>query len=366
MKIKLTKLPKSEVQLDVVFDEKEFAAYHDKGFKHVQGMVEIDGFRKGNAPETIIVQKYGEMVILEEMANYALRDAYVEAVKEHKLIPVADPKVTINKIAKDNPLELTLIVPVLPEVTLPKYKKIAEEKAKEHVVEDVSDKDIEDVIEELRKGRVHQHDHDHNHEGHDHHDHEGHDHNHDHEHTPAEGEKKDVPLPEVNDAFAQSFGPEFTSVTDLKKKIGENLKLEKEQKTREKRRTAIVDALIAETKADLPDAMVEQELDRMFAQFKHDITRFGGTFEDYMKHAGKTEEEIRTTWKDDAVKRSMSQLVLAEIARAEKIVPTDEEIETELVRLLATVQDADEERARAYLYQALSNEKVLAFLEESK
>lgn len=358
MKIKLTKLPKSEVQLDVVFDEKEFAAYHDKGFKIVQGMVEVDGFRKGNAPENIITQKYGSMIVLEEMANLALRDAYVEAVKEHKLVPIADPKVTITKLAEGNPLELTLIVPVLPEVSLPSYKKLAEEKAKEHVVEEVTDKDIDDVVEELRKGRVHQH-------AHDHHDHEGHDHDHAHDHEGHEHKEGDAPaeLPEVDDAFAQSFGPEFTSVSDLKKKIGENLKLEKEQKTREKRRTAIVDALIAETKADLPEAMIEQELDRMFAQFKHDITRFGGTFEDYMKHAGKTEEEIRGSWRDDAVKRSMSQLVLAEIARAEKIVPTDEEIETELVRLLATVQDADEERARAYLYQALSNEKVLAFLE---
>jgi trigger factor len=362
MKIKLTKLPKSEVELQVVVDEKAFAAYHDKGFKAVQNMVEIDGFRKGNASEDAIVKKYGEMIILEEMANIALRDAYVEAVKEHKLVPVADPKITITKLAKDNPLELTMVVPVMPEVELPKYKKLAEAKAKEHVVEEVTDKDIDDVVEELRKGRVaqHSHDHDHSHEGHDHdgHDHEAHEH---HEHETPEG--KSPTLPEVNDEFAQSFGGDFKTVVELKAKIAENLKLEKEQKTREKRRMAIMEELIKETKADLPEAMVEMELDRMLMQMKSDVTRFGGTWDDYLKHSNKTEAELKTTWRDDAHKRSMSQLILAEIARAEKIVPTDEEIETELVRLLATVQDADEERARAYLYQALSNEKVLAFLE---
>jgi FKBP-type peptidyl-prolyl cis-trans isomerase (trigger factor) len=72
---------------------------------------------------------------------------------------------------------------------------------------------------------------------------------------------------------------------------------------------------------------------------------------------------LKNTWKNDALKRTLSQLILAEIALSEKIAPTDEEIETELVRLLATVQDADEERARAYLHQVLTNEKVLAFLE---
>jgi FKBP-type peptidyl-prolyl cis-trans isomerase (trigger factor) len=83
-------------------------------------------------------------------------------------------------------------------------------------------------------------------------------------------------------------------------------------------------------------------------------------------HTKKTEDEIKADWKNDAVKRAMSQLILHKIAQAEKLSATDEEIEVELVRVLATVQDADEERAKAYLYQALTNEKVLKFLEESK
>ena len=80
MKINVKKLPKSVAELTIVVDEKEFETYHDKGFKRVQEMVEVDGFRKGNAPEDVIVKKYGEMVILEEMANIALRDAYVKVI----------------------------------------------------------------------------------------------------------------------------------------------------------------------------------------------------------------------------------------------------------------------------------------------
>jgi FKBP-type peptidyl-prolyl cis-trans isomerase (trigger factor) len=346
MKIKFTKLPKSEVQLDITFDEKAFEAYHERGVKGVQQMVEIDGFRKGNASEDAIVKKYGDMIILEEMANIAMRDAYVEAVKEHKFQPVADPKVTINKLAKGNPLELTMVVPVIPEVTLPSYKKLAKDVTVDEKIE-VTDKDIDDVIEELRKGRAHEHAH-------------AHDPNHEHK----EGEEHNHPLPELNDEFAQSFGPDFKTITDLRSKVGDNMKLEKEQKLKEKRRTAIMEKLIAETKTELPEAIIETELENMLSQMKGDITRYGGTWEEYLTHSKKTEDEIKASWRDDAVKRSMSQIILHKIADAEKLQATNEEIEVELVRLLASMQDVDEQRAKSYLYQALTNEKVLKFLEE--
>ncbi|MCF7844176.1 hypothetical protein K9M47_04815, partial [Candidatus Gracilibacteria bacterium] len=151
-----------------------------------------------------------------------------------------------------------------------------------------------------------------------------------------------------------------------KAKVGENLKLEKEQKLREKRRSAIMEKLIAETKADIPDVIVEGELANMLNQMKQDITRFGGTWEDYLTHSKKTEEQLKIDWRNDAEKRAMSQILLHKIAQVEKLTATDEEVEVELVRILATMQDADENRAKAYLYQALTNEKVLKFLEDTK
>lgn len=352
MKINVNKLPKSEVELSIVVDETELESYHQKGFKRVQEMVEIDGFRKGNAPEDMIVKKYGDMIILEEMANLALRDAYIKAIEEHKLTPITEPKVTITKLAKGNPLELAIKVTLMPDVELPAYKKLAKEAAKGDEKIEVTDEDISTVIEELRKGRATQHAHEH--EEYDHSDP-----NHTHEVKPED-------LPPLDDAFAQSFGSDFKTFDDLKTKVGENLKLEKEQKAREMRRTAIMDKLIGETKVDLPDALVEGELANMLAQFRADITRFGGTWEEYLAHVKKTEDDIKSEWRKDAEKRAISQLVLHKIAEAEKLQASDEEIEVELVRLLAQVQDADEDRAKGYLYQALTNEKVLKFLEESK
>ncbi|MFA6608522.1 MAG: trigger factor [Candidatus Paceibacterota bacterium] len=349
MKIEKKNLPKSEVEFKIVVDEKELEAYHAQGLSTIQQVVEVDGFRKGNAPEDLIVKKYGDMIILEEMANFALRDAYTKAIDEHKITPISQPAVTITKLAKGNPLELTITVPVMPEVTLPKYKEIAKGVVKADIEKvEVTDKDIDDVIEELRKGRATQHTHEHGE-------------NCDHEHE--EETKEEAVLPEINDEFARSFGDNFKSLVDLRAKVGENLKLEKEQKLREKRRGAIMEKLIAESKADLPDVIVESELNTMLAQMKQDITRFGGTWEEYLSHSNKTEDEIKSDWKNDAVKRAMSQLILHKIAEVEKLTPTPEEVEVQLVHLLSSVQDADEERAKSYLYQALTNENVLKFLE---
>ncbi len=389
MKIEKKDLPKGLVEFKVVVDVEEFEAYHTKAFAVIQQSVEVDGFRKGNAPEALVVKKYGDMIILEEMANLALRSAYVKAIEEHKINPISEPQITITKIAKGNPLELTITVPVMPEFTLPTYKKIAKEVVNDGEKIEVTDKDIEDVLEELRKGRAKEREHIHHDrhssdeatKGYSEHSHEGHDHashNHSHAHNEVKEEenlpreagseigKSEVVFPELNDDFAKSFGDSFTNLADLKSKVAENLKLEKEQKLREKRRSAIMEKLVAETKADLPDVLVEGELNNMLHQMKGDITRFGGTWEEYLTHTKKTEDEIKKDWVDDAHKRAMSQLILHKIGQAEKLTATEEEVEVELVRLLATVQDADEERAKAYLYQALTNDKVLKFLEESK
>lgn len=370
MKIEKKDLPKSEVEFKIIVDEKEFETYHAKGLSTIQAVTEVDGFRKGNAPEDLIVKKYGDMIILEEMANICLREAYMKAIEEHKITPISEPTVTITKLAKGNPLELTITVPVMPEVALPSYKKIAKEVMSDDQKVEVTDKDIEDVLEELRKGRATEHTHEHG---------EDCDHPTSPEGSAGQGEeekqeagsgkqevKSEVKLPELNDEFAQSFGENFKTLSDLKSKVGENLKLEKEQKLREKRRSAIMEKLIAETKADLPDAIVESELNVMIAQMKQDVTRYGGTWEEYLAHSKKTEEQMKSDWRNDAIKRAMSQLILHKIAEAEKLHPTPEDVEVQLVHLMAQIQDADEERAKSYLYQTLTNENVLKFLEETK
>ncbi len=345
MQIEIKKLEKSEVEVNASLDAVSFMKYWDRAMKKASEMVELDGFRKGHAPEHLILAKFGDMIVLEEMANLALRDVYAEAIKNHGLSPVGEPKVTIKKIAKDNPLLLSIVVPVLPEVTLPDYKALAKEEKKEESV-DPTEEEVENVLKELQKGKSIK--------PHDHSAHVGHDHSHD--------EVPETELVPIDDTFAQSFGDTFKNLEGLKLKVKENLGLEKKQKLEEKNRQAVMERLVKESKADIPDALVHDELDRMVTQMKADVTRFGGTWEEYLTHTKKTEEEMKEEWKEDAGKRVLSQLVLAKIAEVEKLIATEEEIEVELIRLLAQVQDADPQRAKDYLRQALSNDKVLRFL----
>jgi trigger factor len=374
MQIEIKKLEKSEVEVNVTVETASFMVYWPKALKKVAEFVEIDGFRKGHVPENMILAKFGDMIVLEEMANLALRDIYAEAIKNHKLSPVGEPKVTIKKIAKDNPLELAIVVPVLPEMMLPDYKALAKEAKKDEDTTPTAE-EIENVLKELQKGRSAQgksgevasevsevHDHA-GHDHHDGHDHAGHDHaEHAHEAAKKEGAKEAALVP-LDDTFAQSFGDTFKTLEDLKEKVKENLGLEKKQKLEEKQRQAIIERLIKEVDGtEIPEVLIADEIQRMLTQMKADVTRFGGTWEEYLSYAKKTEDEMRVEWKDDARKRVLSQFVLAKIAEAEKLIATEEEIEVELVRLLAQVQDADPERAKDYLRQALSNDKVFRFL----
>jgi len=76
MKTKFEKLENSEAKLIVSLEKDEFEKYHDKALKTIQEVVVIDGFRKGNAPENLIIEKYGEMMLLEEMAHLVINIKY--------------------------------------------------------------------------------------------------------------------------------------------------------------------------------------------------------------------------------------------------------------------------------------------------
>jgi FKBP-type peptidyl-prolyl cis-trans isomerase (trigger factor) len=245
--------------------------------------VEIDGFRKGHAPENMITAKYGEMIIMEEMANLAINETYLSNIlKENenrvdndKVFPIDQPKIIITKLGKGSEFEYTATFAVLPKVSLPDYKKISKAEI-ENVLnsdegkrdaESVTDKDVEEVLQNLAKARTpHSHMHA---DGTVHH--ESHDHTDDTENN-LENKEEDVKL---DDTFAQSFGPDFKSIEDLRNKVKENLKLEKESKMIERKRTAILEKLLLESTCDVPEILITSETEKMLAQMRGDIEKFG-------------------------------------------------------------------------------------------
>ena len=384
MKIKFEKLENGEVKMVVSLENAEFEKYRQAGLKKVREFVEIDGFRKGNAPENLITEKYGEMVILEEMAHLVINETFYSSIlkenenkkDEDKIIPVSEPKISIAKIGQGSDFEYNAIFAVLPKIDLVDYKKLAKEendkiekgefdelkkKNDQAVKEDilnVSDSEVDEVVESLRKAR--------NTGGHVHED--GTVHEHSHDDSEGKEDKKDEKaekeeLPEINDEFAQSFGEQFKTLEDLRAKIKENLVLEKKSKLQEKKRTSILERLVRETKTSLPDALISDELERMKLQTKADVERFGSKWEDYLTHLKKTEEDLKNEWKDIAYKRVMSQLLINEIAKKEKIETSKEEIDVEALKIMTQMPEANENNVRGYVQQILINEKVMKMLD---
>jgi len=133
----------------------------------------------------------------------------------------------------------------------------------------------------------------------------------------------------------------------------------------EKLRLKIVDSIVDAAKIDLPEIMIESEVNRTEAQFKSDVERMGVKLDDYLKHAKKSIEEIRKEWRPQAEKKAKLQLILDAIAKAENIKPSPEEIATEVKHILEQYKDADRERVTIYAETVLTNEKVFEFLEQS-
>jgi len=316
--IKIKKLDKSQVEITGSVDTPEFSVFKKQAIQNINDEISIDGFRKGKVPEHIIVARVGEMAILEEMAELAISKAYPQIVIKEEIDALGRPEVSITKLALDNPLEFKIITAVSPEIKLADYKKIAKElNSKPEETFEVTEKEIDEAIEKIKKSHT---------------DHEGHDHD----------------SPEARE--------------QLKKYLLEDKKVQAE----EKRRIALSDEILKDTEVDIPELLVSSETKRIELQFTDDISRMGVKLDDYLKHAKKTIEEIRLEWRPHAEKKAKLQLILNEIIKKEKIEVEDKEIEEEVKHILDHYKDADKEHAYTYAETVLTNEKAYKFLEGIK
>lgn len=348
MQITIKKLEKSEVEITGMILVADFESYENKAIEALGERMEIPGFRKGKAPANMVKGALNEMMLLEEMAERAISASYPKILEEHKIDAIGRPAITITKIAKGNDLEFKIVTAVLPEMTLPDYKKIAsdENKKEEYKTEiKIDEADVDKAVLEIRKMRAHQN-------------------MPKHEHIEGEEpeEIKDENLPEVNDEFVKTFG-KFETVEDFNNKIRENLQKEKEVEIKDKRRLIIIESLIEKTKGEIPEILTQAEVDKMLYRLEADITNMGFKIEEYLKQIGKTEADMRAEWRADGEKRAKLQMIIHTISEKENLKASDEETEKEVANITAMYKDADPMRAKAYVEQMLNNEKVFAFLE---
>lgn len=342
--ISTKELDDSEVEINCEIEAEAINNYRSKAIAKIQKDLSLPGFRPGHVPESTLIKHVGDLFIYNEMAELTINEAFADIILESKTNFISMPNIQLTKIANNSPVSFKIIGPVMPEIKLPNYKKIAkaESSAKEEPTE-ATNKELEETVEEIRKNyalRNHEHK-------------EGDDHS-------------NLPLPELNDEFVKKLGPDFKTVEDFKNKIKEGIQKEKEFKAKDKKRLAIIEKIIEETKLSLPKILVESELRKMQAQFEDDITRAGLKVDDYLKHLKKTKEDLNKEWMPDAEKRAKLQLVITKIALEEKLEADPEQVKKEVENLLKVYKDATEDRTRAYVEMMLTNEKVFEWLETQK
>lgn len=340
--VTIKKLPHSRIEMSVTLPAEEFDATRSLAIKRIGADVELPGFRKGHVPEKILTAKIGEAALLEEMAEIAIGKVYPKIIIDEKLDVLGRPEVSITKIAHGNPLEFTLTSAVFPEYTLPDYKKIATMECATTSEVVVHDEDIEKTMTQIRRMRAQQE-------------------------AEAAGREFDesVALPDIDDAYVETLGA-YKTVAALKEKLRENILVEKTREAKDKKRVAIMEAIMEETKIELPEIIIAQEILRMEDEFSADIARMGIDFDQYIKKIGKTKEEMQKDWRPDAEKRAIIQILIGKIADTEKIEPSHDLIEKEAKALRERYPDAEADRIHSYVHMLLTNEKVFEFLETQK
>ncbi len=176
-------------------------------------------------------------------------------------------------------------------------------------------------------------------------------------------------VPELTDDFARSIG-NFESVAALRESVRSGMAQEKQEKERDRVRTAIIDAIAEKTAADVPEVLVTAEIKKMTAELERGVASMGMQWSDYLAHIKKMPDDLEREWRGEAERRVRAALVIRDIAERENITPTEEEIAERAaatLRQYRTAKEAekniDPAQLREYTKNVLRNEKTFEFLE---
>ena len=341
--------------LDIELPTESVDAKKDVALKNLGENVEIKGFRKGTAPAKMIEDQVGKMKVLEEMAYQAVVEALPVITFTEKIKALTQPKISITKLAEGNPLTFRAEYVLMPDIELADYKKIAKE-TKPVEKSEVSDQEIDEYIDYIRSNKAESEALKKKTSG---------DPKEREESNNKDVKKPETKLPELNDEFVKTLG-DFKNVEDFKKQLRGNMEKEKSEKSKQKRRVEIIEKIIADSKIEIPDIMVEEELQRMLQQFKGDLQMAKMDYDEYIKSINKSEEDMMKEWQPDAVKRTKMNLILPKIANEEKIEVDEKKVEHEVEHLKKHYPDISDVQAQSYVSHMLRNDEVFNFLENLK
>ena len=421
MSVQVENLEKNTAKLTIEVPAEKFEEAVQHSYNKNKGKFNIPGFRKGKAPFNMIKKMYGVGVFYEDAVDEVIDTSYPDAAKESGLEIVSRPSISIEEIEEGKAFVYTAVVAVKPEVTLGEYKGVEVQKTKSEVTEEdieteikrareknsrlitVEDRGIEDGDQvtidfdgsvdgkRLEGGKAE-----------------------DYpltigSHTfidnfeeqligkttgeecevnvtfPAEyhvEELKNKPavfkvkvkeiqrkeLPEANDDFASEVS-DFDTMEEYKKDLTEKLQAEKIEAAKTADEDKVVAKVIENATMEIPDQMVEEQVNGMVNDYARRLESQGISFKQYVEITGMTAEKIGEQMKPQAIKRIQTRLVLEAVVKAENIQADDAAVEEQFDKMAEDFKMDKEqikgmfgEEQMAQLKEDLAVQKAIDFL----
>lgn len=421
MSVQVENLEKNTAKLTIEVPAEKFEEAVQHSYNKNKGKFNIPGFRKGKAPFNMIKKMYGVGVFYEDAVDEVIDASYPDAAKESGLEIVSRPSISIEEIEEGKAFVYTAVVAVKPEVTLGEYKGVEVQKTKSEVTEEdieteikrareknsrlitVEDRGVEDGdqvtidfdgsvdgkrfeggkaedypltigshtfidnFEEQLIGKTTGEECEVN------------------VTFPAEyhvEELKNKPavfkvkvkeiqrkeLPEANDDFASEVS-DFDTMEEYKKDLTEKLQAEKVEAAKTADEDKVVAKVIENATMEIPDQMVEEQVNGMVNDYARRLESQGISFKQYVEITGMTAEKIGEQMKPQAIKRIQTRLVLEAVVKAENIQADDAAVEEQFDKMAADFKMDKEqikgmfgEEQMAQLKEDLAVQKAIDFL----
>ncbi len=414
---------KSTVKVTITYSKEEWDDAVNKAYARTRGKYSVPGFRKGKAPKPVLENFYGKGVFFDEAFNIIFSSTYPGIIEKEKenFTAVGDPSLSVEEISEEKGVTLTAVVPVKPDVEIGAYKGLKIRSYEYNVTDEDVDKEAAKILQskaetvdvtdrpcksgdtvkidfsgsvdgvkfpggtaedydlELGSGAF----------------------------IPgfeeqvegmSVGEEKDITvkfpedyqaddlkgkeavfaiklhgiktrvLPELTDEFVKANGG-CETVEEYKAKCRERLERQAATRSLNETENSILKAICATAKAEIPDAMIEQEIDKMVQDFSYRLMYQGLKLEDYLKYTGATMEQFRSQFRGSATERVMSTLVIDKIVRTENIKAEEADVEAKIAEQAQSVGKTAEEykknidpRQREYIESDIVVTKLFDFL----
>lgn len=423
--LKVTKntLPKSQLDLVIEVSADEMKPFLEKAAAQLSEQKPIKGFRPGHAPLDTVISTYGEMAVWQVAADLAVGKTYYDALEQEKLLVIGSPHIHVEKIAPGNDFVYKATVTVYPDIELPDFEKIevkrkeanAKDEQIDKVLGDLADMRATEVVEkrEAKDGDKVVIDFDIQLDGvsieggsqkkyplilgkktmipgfeegvvgmkageektfdltfpEDYHA----------KHLAGKPTKATIKLEEVYKRELPTLDDEFAKTTmnvetleKLKETIRENIEHEEKHKADHEATNEMFDKLADAAKiSEIPELLVNNELNKMILELEQNVSRQGMNFDDYLTSIGKSRANLKIDFADQAVKRVKIALINRELAKRENLEATDEEVQHQIDLVLQQnpdnkelAENAKTKEYKEYVRNILSSTKALDWLKE--